>query len=212
MLSQLKGISRRVNWNVSLGLLLLCGLWSVQVACEYPGITHPLAAPDGSGHEASETPGTPVASPTPEPTETAISGISTPTPTLEPGDPTPTGSPEPESSPTPTLTPTPTATPTPTPTPTPVPAVIQIGLNDFRLVPNEVVATAGTVTFVLKNEGRYTHDFRVEGSGIDERAPKVGRGRTFEWQIDLEPGIYRISCPISNHADRGMVGSLEIVA
>lgn len=204
----MKGISTRVDRNVSLGLFLLCGLWFVQVACEYPGITHPLAASDGSGHEASETPGIPVASPTPEPTETATYGVSTPMPTLEPGSPTPTGSPGPAGSPTPTLTPTPTATPTPTP----VPAVIQIGLNDFRLVPNEVVATAGTVTFVLKNEGRYTHDFRVEGSGIDERAPKVGRGRTFEWQIDLEPGTYRISCPISNHADRGMVGSLEIVA
>jgi uncharacterized cupredoxin-like copper-binding protein len=70
---------------------------------------------------------------------------------------------------------------------------------------------AGTITFVLTNEGRYTHDFRVEGQGVDERAPKVGRGRSREWEITLAPGSYNISCPISNHADRGMIGTLEVV-
>lgn len=93
----------------------------------------------------------------------------------------------------------------------PVDATVRISLKDFRLDPDKVTGKAGTVTFVLKNEGRYTHDFRVEGQGIDDRAPKVGQGRTFEWQIALTPGAYRISCPISNHADRGMIGTLEVV-
>lgn len=87
---------------------------------------------------------------------------------------------------------------------------VEIKLKDFRLDPDKVMAKAGTITFVLKNEGRYTHDFRVEGEGIDEKAPKVGQGRTFEWQVTLPIGAYRISCPISNHADRGMVGTLEV--
>lgn len=109
-------------------------------------------------------------------------------------------------------------TPTPSPmqnpetgpkAPEPLTGKVQVSLKDFRLEPDQVTAKAGAVTFVLKNEGRYTHDFRVEGQGIDEKAPKVGQGRTFEWQITLPPGAYRISCPISNHADRGMVGALE---
>ena len=87
---------------------------------------------------------------------------------------------------------------------------VQVGLHDFRLVPNELTVKAGTVTFVLKNEGRYTHDFRVEGQGIDEKAPKVGRGREREWQIALQPGSYRISCPVSNHSSRGMTGILDL--
>lgn len=88
---------------------------------------------------------------------------------------------------------------------------VNISLKDFLLDPDRATVKAGAITFVLKNEGRYTHDFRVEGQGIDEKAPKVGQGRTFEWQITLPPGTYRVSCPISNHADRGMVGTLEVV-
>ena len=94
--------------------------------------------------------------------------------------------------------------------PEPLPATVHIALKDFRLDPDELTAKAGTVTFVLKNEGRYTHDFRVEGNGIDEKAPKVGRGRERDWLITLPPGTYRISCPISNHSDRGMTGTLTV--
>ncbi|MEE9324824.1 MAG: cupredoxin domain-containing protein, partial [Dehalococcoidia bacterium] len=96
------------------------------------------------------------------------------------------------------LTPEPSPEPSPTEEPEPLQDTVQMSLKDFFLDPDEVTAKAGTITFVLKNEGRFTHDFRVEGQGIDEKAPKVGRGRTREWQITLEPGIYDISCPISN--------------
>lgn len=88
-------------------------------------------------------------------------------------------------------------------------AIVQ---RDFKLEPERLTVKAGAVTFVLKNEGRYTHDFRVEGQGVDAKAPKVGSGRTLEWRITLKPGTYRISCPVSNHADRGMVGTLTVVA
>ncbi len=115
---------------------------------------------------------------------------------------------------------TPISSPTPSPDvqtpdqqpaePEPLSATVHVGLKDFHLDPDELTAKAGPVTFVLNNGGRYTHDFRVEGNGIDEKAPKVGRGREREWQITLPPGTYRISCPISNHADRGMTGTLTV--
>ncbi len=89
-------------------------------------------------------------------------------------------------------------------------ATIRMVLKDFKLVPDKVVGKAGTITFHLVNEGRYTHDFRVEGEGVDEKAPKVGQGRDREWKIDLKPGVYRISCPISNHNKRGMTGTLVV--
>ena len=89
-------------------------------------------------------------------------------------------------------------------------ALIRISLKDFKLVPKRLLGKAGTVTFHLVNEGRYTHDFRVEGEGVNEKAPKVGQGREREWSIDLKPGTYRISCPISNHNKRGMTGTLVV--
>lgn len=88
---------------------------------------------------------------------------------------------------------------------------VRVKLVDFELVPADLTVRAGAITFQLQNEGRYTHDFRVEGNGVDERGPKVGAGRTMEWRIILQPGTYRISCPVSNHADRGMVGTLTVV-
>lgn len=92
----------------------------------------------------------------------------------------------------------------------PAKATIRIGLKDFKLAPDKTVGKAGTITFHLVNEGRYTHDFRVEGEGVDEKAPKVGQGHEREWKIDLTPGAYRISCPISNHSKRGMTGTLVV--
>lgn len=83
--------------------------------------------------------------------------------------------------------------------------------KDFKLEPENLTVKAGAITFALQNEGRYTHDFRVEGQGVDEKGPKVGSGRTLEWRITLQPGTYRISCPVSNHSDRGMTGTLTVV-
>ncbi len=79
---------------------------------------------------------------------------------------------------------------------------VVINLKDFSLNPDKITVKAGNIMFVFKNEGRYTHDFRVEGQGVDEKAPRVGAGRERQWEITLEPGEYRISCPISNHDER----------
>lgn len=101
--------------------------------------------------------------------------------------------------------PAPTATAAPTPPP---PAEVRVGLKDFELDPNEIAARAGTITFVLVNEGRFTHDFHVEGNGVDEHSGRIGAGRTAEWKITLAPGTYKVSCLVSNHAERGMTGTL----
>ncbi len=87
----------------------------------------------------------------------------------------------------------------------------QIELKDFELVPVDLTVSAGEVTFTLVNGGRFTHDFRIKGEGLDEKSPRISAGRTGEWAITLAPGIYHISCPISNHADRGMVGTLTVI-
>ncbi len=174
--------------NVCVWIGLLVALSFILAACEYPGITHPQAAQaESSAHTAP-----PADQPPPAGDDPGDGQAHEPEPDDKPGA-------------------EPTPAPTPTPTPEPVPDTAAISLKDFKLDPDSLKVKAGTVTFVLKNEGRYTHDFRVEGQGVDEKAPKVGRGREREWQITLEPGSYQISCPISNHADRGMTGTLEVV-
>lgn len=88
---------------------------------------------------------------------------------------------------------------------------VEIELTDFKITPNEFTAKAGEIVFAFDNNGRYTHDFRIEGQGIDVKAPKIGARRSREWSVTLTPGTYRISCPISNHDQRGMEGTLIVV-
>ena len=106
------------------------------------------------------------------------------------------------------------STETPTEEPEGPPALegtVEIALRDFELVPDEITVKAGDVTFVLPNEGRYTHDFLIEAEGVELNAGKVGARRSIEWEVTLEPGEYRISCRISNHDERGMVGTMTVV-
>ena len=87
---------------------------------------------------------------------------------------------------------------------------VEIELRDFEIVPSDLTLTAGNVTFTLVNAGRYTHDFRIEGEGLDEKSPRISAGRTDEWAVALAPGVYQLTCPISNHSDRGMIGTLTV--
>lgn len=87
---------------------------------------------------------------------------------------------------------------------------ISITERDFYLEPEAIVVQPGKLTFVLTNAGRYTHDFRVKGEGIDERSQKIGIGRTNRFTLDLREGEYEMSCPLSNHADRGMTGKIVV--
>lgn len=92
----------------------------------------------------------------------------------------------------------------------PPPAELRVGLKDFEIDPKEIAARAGTIAFSLVNEGHFTHDFHVEGKGIDDHSGRIGAGRTDEWKITLPAGTYKVSCLVSNHAERGMTGTLVV--
>jgi uncharacterized cupredoxin-like copper-binding protein len=87
---------------------------------------------------------------------------------------------------------------------------VEIELRDFEIFPSDLTVSAGEITFTLVNAGRFTHDFRIEGEGLDEKSPRISAGRTDEWAVALAPGVYQITCPISNHSDRGMIGTLTV--
>lgn len=90
---------------------------------------------------------------------------------------------------------------------------VKIALKEYELVPDKIMVNPGKITFVLENEGRFSHDFRVEGPGIDERSTKFGPGRTIRLEVTLtQEGRYKISCPLSNHDERGMTGTLLVTS
>lgn len=91
-------------------------------------------------------------------------------------------------------------------------ASILIKLKDFSFDPNKVTVPAGKVTFKLQNYGRYTHDFRIHtpSGGVLVESGRVGAGFEHDLAVTLTPGTYAIDCSISNHAKRGMTGTLTV--
>lgn len=87
---------------------------------------------------------------------------------------------------------------------------VPIGLKEYELEPGKIKVAPGKVTFVLRNEGRFAHNFNVEGPGIDTTAEKFSPGRTVRLEVTLQEGEYKISCPLSNHDQRGMHGTLIV--
>ena len=89
---------------------------------------------------------------------------------------------------------------------------VEIAFKEYELTPSKIRVGPGKVTFVLRNEGRYSHDFNVAGPGIDTTTQKFGPGRTVRLDVALQEGEYKISCPLSNHDERGMHGTLIVTS
>ena len=87
---------------------------------------------------------------------------------------------------------------------------VKIILKEYQLVPNKIRVRPGrlAITFVLLNEGRFAHNFHVEGPDVETTASKFGPGNTVRLEVTLQEGEYKISCPLSNHDQRGMHGTL----
>ncbi len=88
---------------------------------------------------------------------------------------------------------------------------IQISETDFKLEPATVdVDEAGLYTFRVVNDGQATHALEIEGSGIEEETDDLGPGESAELTVELEAGEYELYCPVGDHKDRGMTGSLKV--
>jgi uncharacterized cupredoxin-like copper-binding protein len=72
-------------------------------------------------------------------------------------------------------------------------------------------ATAGDVTFVVKNPSPIEHQFTVEGNGISYSSPTLKAGQTLNLTIKgLKAGEYKILCEIAGHTEAGMVAKLTV--
>ena len=86
-----------------------------------------------------------------------------------------------------------------------------IKMKDFSFDPNKITASAGTITLHLQNWCRYTHDFRIRLPSGTEESGRVGAGFAHDLALTLKSGTYSFECAVSNHAKRGMRGTLTVV-
>jgi plastocyanin len=69
---------------------------------------------------------------------------------------------------------------------------------------------AGKVTVVLDNPSQVPHAIEVEGKGVEEEGSTVQDGGVSKVTVDLKPGEYEYYCPVGNHKDAGMEGTLTV--
>ena len=97
---------------------------------------------------------------------------------------------------------------------------LEVRLEEFRIVPEDVTVTAGRLRIVATNVGRLTHNLKIVREDEEDReAPPTelggtgtaqpGETATFTFE-DLEPGDYRMVCTITNHDDLGQYGELFV--
>ncbi len=91
--------------------------------------------------------------------------------------------------------------------------VIEIVETDFALDPETLtVEKAGEVTFRIRNDGATTHALEIEGDGLEEESDEIAPGDSAELTVELEAGEYELYCPIGNHREQGMEGTLHVGA
>jgi plastocyanin len=75
--------------------------------------------------------------------------------------------------------------------------------------PADLSASAGSVTIKLVNESDNPHAVEVEGNGVEEESETITGSET-ELTVDLEPGEYTFYCPVGQHRQNGMEGTLTV--
>jgi plastocyanin len=87
---------------------------------------------------------------------------------------------------------------------------LDVSASDFAFSPAELSADAGEITIVLTNDGEFPHAIEIEGGGLEESSDTIDPGDSTEFTFSAEDGTYEIYCPVGDHKDRGMVGTLTV--
>jgi plastocyanin len=87
------------------------------------------------------------------------------------------------------------------------------GSSGFGFDPKDGTAKDGKVTLNLTNptSGGAPHAIAIEGNGLDKDGPVVQPdGSKSTISVDLKPGKYVFYCPVDDHRQEGMEGTLTV--
>ena len=88
---------------------------------------------------------------------------------------------------------------------------VDVSATEFAFNPSDIqLDAAGTYTFHMTNAGEFEHALEIEGQGIEEATDTVGGGESADATVDLAEGEYEIYCPVGNHREMGMEGTLVV--
>ena len=90
---------------------------------------------------------------------------------------------------------------------------VEIEATSYAYSPATITVPAGRIRFVIHNAADVVHGFEVEGQGVEEEVAEIQPGATDSLTVTLEEaGTYEIYCPVQDHEQRGMIGTLDVGA
>ena len=88
---------------------------------------------------------------------------------------------------------------------------VELAATEFAFEPAEVsVDEAGEATFTVSNDGQAPHALALDGNGVEEETGTISPGESASLTVDLEPGEYELYCPVGDHRDQGIAGTLVV--
>ena len=102
------------------------------------------------------------------------------------------------------------ATTSPSPSPSAARRTVPVELDDY-VIRMPASLPPGDVTFTVKNVGKHAHNIKIHGPDVDAVLPKNLRGgESGTLDVHLQPGTYRVTCPVGPHAMMGMRMDLTV--
>jgi uncharacterized cupredoxin-like copper-binding protein len=83
---------------------------------------------------------------------------------------------------------------------------VTVTASDFKFVLSKKIVPRGTVTFVVTNKGKTTHDFKIKGKKTAFLPP----GKSATLKVVFPKGKFPYLCTIPGHAALGMKGVLTV--
>jgi uncharacterized cupredoxin-like copper-binding protein len=90
---------------------------------------------------------------------------------------------------------------------------ISVSATEFALNPATItLSEAGTYEFSVTNDGQITHALEIEEEGgAEAETADIGPGETKTLRFTFSgDGSYEMYCPIGNHRDEGMKGTIVV--
>ena len=75
---------------------------------------------------------------------------------------------------------------------------------------SSLTAKAGKVTIEMDNPSDLPHAVEIEGNGVEVAGDTVTKDGVSKATADLKAGDYEFYCPVGNHKDTGMEGTLTV--
>jgi hypothetical protein len=89
--------------------------------------------------------------------------------------------------------------------------MLEVGLKEYRVLPQDVHARAGVLTIFVHNYGRLTHDLVISLHGIAQASTQpIPPGQTVELDTTLGPGRYVMASSILSDQALGAYGTLDV--